>query len=166
MALHIEAFDAGHEAALKDFNRRIAAAGSSWRFPESPVPSWLARVPDSAVFQEFFVATDGALVRGAYALQHRPARIGDDELAIGAWYLPISEGSIDKKHALVATLLLRDALRREPLSYGLGMEGMESQLSKLAAALRCERRLVPFFARVENGVALVLALAMGPFVDS
>jgi len=151
MGLQIQAFDGTRSEAVKAFNQRMAAGGSSWQFPESPVPSWLARVPGSAVFQEFFVAADGEVVRGAYALQRRPARVGDEELSIGAWYLPVSEGSVDPKHALVATLLMRDALRREPLSHGLGMDGMDSQLSKLVGSLRCDRRLVPFFVRVEHG---------------
>jgi hypothetical protein len=151
MALQIQPFDVSRADGVKDFNRRLAAGGSTWQFPESPVPSWLARVDGSPVFQEFFVAADGPIVRGAYALQRRPARIGDEEQPIGAWYLPISEGSVDAKHALVATLLMRDALRREPLSYGLGMDGMDSQASKLAGAMRCERLLVPFFVRIERG---------------
>jgi hypothetical protein len=151
MPLSIQPFDAARTDAVREFNRRMAAGGSLWKFPESPVPSWLARVDESPVYQEFFVAAEGDVVRGAYALQRRPARIGEEELTLGAWYLPVSEGSIDPKHALVATLLMRDALRREPLSYGLGMDGMDSQASKLAGAMRCERRLVPFFARVENG---------------
>ncbi len=151
MALQIQPFDAGHSEAVRAFNRRMAEGGSRWQFPESPVPNWLARAPDSPVFQEFFVATDAEVVRGAYALQHRPARIGDEELLLGAWYLPISEGAVDPKYALVATLLIRDVLRREPLSYGLGMDGMDSQLSKLAGVMRCERRLVPFFVRIESG---------------
>lgn len=151
MALQLHVFDAARSEAVKAFNRRMVAGGSTWQFPESAVPNWLARVEGSAVFQEFFVAADAELVRGAYALQRRPARIGDEELSIGAWYLPVSEGAVDPKHALVAMLLMRDALRREPLSYGLGMDGMDSQLSKLAGALRCERRLVPFFVRIEHG---------------
>jgi hypothetical protein len=155
MPLRIHPFENAHVAAVKDFNRRIAAGGSTWQFPESPVPSWLAPQPGSPVYQEFFLASDGDVVRGAYALQRRPACIGGEGVSLGAWYLPISEGAVDPKHALVATLLMRDALRREPLSYGLGMDGMESQLSKLAGAMRCERRLVPFFVRIERGERFV-----------
>ena len=151
MPLAIQPFEAARAEAVKDFNRRMAAGGSSWQFPENPVPGWLARVEGSPVFQEFFVATDGDVVRGAYALQRRLARIGDQDVPLGAWYLPISEGAIDCRHALVATLLMRDALRREPLSFGLGMDGIDSQLSKLAGMLRCERRPVPFFVRIEHG---------------
>jgi hypothetical protein len=151
MPLRIQPFDPSHCEAVQAFNRRMLEGGSRWQFPESPVPNWLAPTPASPVFQEFFVACDGEQVRGAYALQHRPARIGDEELSLGAWYLPISEGAVDPRHVLVATLLIRDVLRREPLSYGLGMDGMDSQLSKLAGVMRCERRLVPFFVRVERG---------------
>ena len=151
MGLSIRPFEAERAEAVRAFNRRMAEGGSSWKFPEDPVPTWLARVDGSPVFQEFFLAVDGEVVRGAYALQRRLARIGADELPVGAWYLPISEGVVDPRQALVATLLLRDALRREPLSYGLGMDGMDSPLSRLAQVLRCERRIVPCFVRVERG---------------
>jgi hypothetical protein len=151
MAIAIQPFEPGHCDAVADFNRRLAAAGSHWRFPEHPEPSWLARASGSPVFQEFFVASDGGAVRGTYALQHRPAAIGGEELPVGCFYLPISEGMIDRRFALVAALLLRDALRREPLSYAVGMPGVESQAGKLVAALGCERRTVPFFVRVERG---------------
>jgi hypothetical protein len=151
MPLSIQPFDAARTDAVKDFNRRMGAAGSRWQFPESPVPSWLAPAEGSPVFQEFFVAAEADAVRGAYALQHRPAVINGAEQAIGAWYLPISEGTIDSKYALVAAQLVRDATRREPLSFGLGMDGVDSQLSKLVAILHHERRVVPFFVCIEQG---------------
>ncbi len=151
MAIAIKPFAESHLEALAAFNRRMAAAGSRWQFPERPEPSWFARAEGSPVFQEFFLALDGETVRGGYALQHRTASFGGEERPIGAWYQPISEGSVDPEHALVAIQLLRDALRREPLCFGLGLEGLGSQLSKLVASLRCELRLIPFFVRIENG---------------
>jgi hypothetical protein len=151
MALRIVPFETAHCGAVKDFNRRLAAGGSTWQFPESPLPGWLAPEEGDGVYQEFFLAADGDVVRGAYALQHRGASFGGEEQTIAAWYLPISEGAVDPKHSLVATLLIRDVLRREPLSYGLGMDGIDSQLSKLTAAMRCELRLVPFLVRIERG---------------
>jgi hypothetical protein len=151
MPLRVQPFLVGLEAAVKDFNRRMSAAGSRWQFPESSVPSWLAPAEGSPIFQDFFVAADGDVVRGAYALQRRPALLAGEEHAIGAWYLPISEGIVDRRHALVAPQLLRDAIQRAPLSFGLGMDGMDSQLSKLVGSLCCERRPVPFFARIEQG---------------
>lgn len=151
MAIAIQPFEPGHCGAVADFNRRLAAAGSRWSFPEHPEPSWLARAAGSAVFQEFFVALDGPSVRGVYALQHRPAALGGEERSVGCWYLPISEGAIDRRHALVAACLLGDALRRAPLSYGIGFPGLDSPAGRLLGALGCERRLVPFFVRIEHG---------------
>src|SRR5262245_64919642 len=92
MGIAIQPFDASHCGAVADFNRRLAAGGSRWKFPEHPEPSWLARAAGSAVFQEFFVAVEGECVRGVYALQHRPVALAGEELAGGCWYLPISEG--------------------------------------------------------------------------
>jgi hypothetical protein len=151
MAISIQPFDPSRSSAIADLNRRMAAGGSTWQFPEHPDPGSFAREAGSPVFQELFVAVDGAAVRGGYTLQHRPAAFGSDERLIGTWYQPISEGSVDPKHSLVAIQLLRDALRREPLCFGLGLEGPDSQLAKLATTLRCELRLIPFFVRVQNG---------------
>jgi len=151
VSIKIQPFEVSRAPAIVDLNRRMAAAGSIWRFPERPEPSWFARAEGSPVFQEFFLAVEGEAVRGGYALQHRPASFRGEVRSIGQWYQPISEGSVDPKHALVAIQLLRDAIRREPLCFGLGMEGLGSQLSKLAARLGCELGLVPFFVRIENG---------------
>ena len=151
MAIAIQPFDASHCGAVADFNRRLAAAGSRWRFPEHPEPSWLARAAGSAVFQEFFVAVEGECVRGVYALQHRPVAIAGEELAGGCWYLPISEGAIEPRYALVAARLLRDAMRREPLSYTVGLPSADTQAGELIRALGCRLRSVPFFVRIENG---------------
>jgi hypothetical protein len=147
--IRIQPFDTTRRAALADLNRRMAAAGSSWQFPD---PRGCALGPSGGpVFQEFFLAVDGPVVRGGYTLQHRGACFRDEERRIGSWYQPISEGSVDPKYSLVAIQMLRDAFRREPLCFGLGLEGLDSPLSKLAATLRCELRLVPFFVRIQNG---------------
>jgi hypothetical protein len=151
MPIKIQPFDPSRVEAIADLNRRLAAAGSVWQFPERPEPSWFARAEGSPVFQELFLALDGETVRGGYAFQHRPASFRGEVCPIGQWYQPISEGSVDPKHALVAIQMMRDAMRREPLCFGLGMEGPDSQLAKLATTLRCELRLVPFFVRIENG---------------
>jgi hypothetical protein len=151
MAISIQPFDPSRIEAIADLNQRMAAGGSRWQFPERPDPSSLVREAGSPVFQEFLLAVDGPVVRGGYALQHRTAAFRDEERPIGSWYQPISEGSVDPRYSLVAIQLLRDAFRREPLCFGLGLEGLDSQLSKLAATLRCELRLIPFFVRVQNG---------------
>ena len=71
MAIRIEPFAAGRSAAVVAFNRRMAARGASWQFPERPDPGWLSRREGNPLFQEFFLACEGEAVRGAYVLQHR-----------------------------------------------------------------------------------------------
>jgi hypothetical protein len=151
VAVSIQLFGPEHTEAVGDFNRRLQERGSDWRFPDSHEPSWLARNNGSATFQEFYVAADGDGVRGAYALQRRPAAIDGEPLEIGTWYLPISEGAVDPRYALVAMLMMRDALRRAPVSFCLGMNGVDSAVAKLGARLGCEPWPVPFFARIQNG---------------
>ena len=151
MPIRFHSFEASHVGAVAAFNARLGAAGSDWRFPGEPLPSWLAPVEGSPVFQEFVLALEGDAVRGAYALQHRPASIGGEEQPLETWYLPISEGSVDPRHALIGMQLARDALRRAPVSFCLGMNGMTSPLAELMARLGSILRPVPFFARIENG---------------
>ena len=151
MSIRIQRFEPHHSGAVADFNRRLAAAGSTWQFPEQPVPGWLARAEASPVFQEFLLALEGEVVRGAYALQHRPAAIAGGIEPVETWYLPISEGAIDPHFTLVAMQIVRDALRRAPLSFCIGMNGAASPLALLLSRFGYAPRPVPFFVRIENG---------------
>ena len=151
MAIRIAPFDAGHGAAVAAFNRRMAEHGSTWHFPECPEPSWLPRREGDPLFQEFFLACDGSEVHGAYALQHRAAALRGGVQACANWYLPISEGFVDPRFAMVAPSLLRDVLRRQPANFVLGMNGIDSALTQLAMRFGFEPRLLPSFVRIEHG---------------
>jgi hypothetical protein len=151
MAIVVAPFEAHRTAAVEAFNRRLADAGSRWRFPEQPRPRWLAPIEGSATYQQFLLAIEGAHVRGGYALQRRPAGVGDETLPLENWYLVVSEGSVDPCHSLVGSLLVRDALLRAPLSFCLGMSGVGSPLARIADRFGCRPRVVPFFARIESG---------------
>jgi hypothetical protein len=151
MAIQIEPFDAGRSAAVVEFNRRMAAHGSSWQFPERPEPSWLARQEGDSLFQEFFLASDGEAIRGAYALQHRAIALRGVQQPCANWYLPISEGFVDPRFAMVAPSLLRDLLRRHPANFVLGMNGIDSGLTQLARRFGFEPRLLPSFVRIQHG---------------
>ena len=151
MAIKIEPFGTGRSAAVVEFNRRMAAHGSSWRFPERPEPSWLAHREGNPLFQEFFLACDGERVHGGYALQHRAIALRGVEQESANWYLPISEGFVDPRFAMVAPSLLRDVLRRQPANFVLGMNGSDSALAQLARRFGFEPRLLSSFVRIQNG---------------
>jgi hypothetical protein len=150
-AMRVEPFTRDHVSAVQAFNRRLAVGGVDWRFPEDPVPTWLARTEHSPVFQEYLLLTDGEHVRGAYALKHQDASVRGELLRVGCSYWMLSEGTINKAYALVASRLLQDAVRREPLLFAVGMEGGDTPIVRLLRASGWRLTGVPFSFKVING---------------
>jgi len=151
MALVIQPYRPEHEAAVQEFNDRLQRGVDDpnlvfYRFAE---PKWLPKGAGSNLFQEYFVATDGRMVRGGYALKTQEFRFPDGAVrAIGYYHHPLSEGIVDKSFAVVGTLLLRDAMTRSPLLYCLGMGGYDRALPKMLIGLGWTHFLVPFFFKV------------------
>jgi hypothetical protein len=131
--------------AVAAFNERLAAGGVPWRFPTSSVPVWLPRLPDRNIYQQFFLALDGpGTVRGGYSIKHQLYRIGGQERSIGQIALPLSEGVIDRRYAMVGTQLLLHALRQQPLMYALGMGGQNEPITHLVRAAGWRVTTLPF----------------------
>ena len=139
-----------HEPAVQAFNRRLAAAGITYAFPASCRPTWLPPEPGERLYQEMFLALDGAVVRGGYILKHQDFTIAGTTRSVGAFQLPLSEGIVDRAFAPIGVQLLRDALRRQPLMYTLGIGSREEAAARLLAAARFIIRPVPFYFRVER----------------
>lgn len=119
-------------------------------------PRWLPRSAGSRIFNEYFVALDGGVVRGGYALKTQEFLFPDGQVrSIGYYHHPLSEGIANKAHAIVGTLLLRDAIQRAPLLYCLGMGGYENPLPQMLVRLGWTHCLVPFFFRVMNASAFL-----------
>ena len=153
MAIVIQPYRAEHESAVADFNLRLREAGEDentvfYRWAE---PRWLARTAESGTYNEFFVAVDGGVVRGGYALKTQEFSFPDGQTrSIGYYHHPLSEGIVNKAHAIVGTLLLRDAMQRASLLYCLGMGGYDNPLPQMLVRLGWAHCLVPFFFRVIN----------------
>jgi hypothetical protein len=153
MAIVIQPYRPEHEPAVAEFNQRLRHAGEDenmvfFRWAE---PRWLPRTAESRIYNEFFVAVDGGIVRGGYALKTQPFFFPDGQIrGIGYYHHPLSEGIVNKAHAIVGTLLLRDAMQRAPLLYCLGMGGYDNPLPQMLVRLGWAHCLVPFFFRVVN----------------
>ena len=153
MAIVIQPYRPEHEPAVADFNQRLRQAGEDenlvfYRWSE---PRWLPRTAESRIYNEFFVAVDGGIVRGGYALKTQDFFFPDAQIrSIGYYHHPLSEGIVNKAHAMVGALLLRDAMQRAPLLYCLGMGGYDRPLPKMLVRLGWTHCLVPFFFRVVN----------------
>jgi hypothetical protein len=148
-SITIREYAAEQVEAVRQFNERLAAGGAAMRFPLSPVPEWLPKLAGRRLYQELYLAVDeSAAVHGAYLLKHQDFWIGERVAAIADFHLPISEGVVNKSYPQVGVQLLRDALQRQPLLYGLGIGGYAESLTRLLMAAGWAASSVPFFFRV------------------
>jgi len=153
MAIVIQPYRPEHEKAVANFNQRLRQAGEDENmvFYPSAEPRWLPRSAASRIYNEYFVAVDGGIVRGGYALKTQDFFFPDRRIrSIGYYHHPLSEGIVNKAHAIVGTLLLRDAMQRAPLLYCLGMAGYDRPLPQMLVRLGWAHCLVPFFFRIVN----------------
>jgi hypothetical protein len=153
MAIVIQPYRPEHEPAVAEFNQRLRQAGADenmvfYRWAE---PRWLPRTAVSRIYNEYFVAVDDGIVRGGYALKTQDFLFPDGQIrSIAYYHHPLSEGIVSKAHAIVGTLLLRDAMQRAPLLYCLGMGGYDNPLPQMLIRLGWNHCLVPFFFRIVN----------------
>jgi hypothetical protein len=159
MSINIREYTDDHVEAVRRFNERLRTGGLNMHFFESCVPHGLAKLPGRKLYEEHFLALEGPVVRGAYGLKHQDFWIAGRAVSIADFWLPISEGTVDKTYAPVGVALLLDAQRRQPLLYGLGMGGYDEALVRLLAASRWRTWTVPFFFRVVHPAAFLRNLA-------
>lgn len=153
MAIIIQPYRAEHELAVADFNQRLRQGNADGNlvFYRRAEPHWLPRLAESRIYNEYFVAIDGSIARGGYALKTQDFLFPDGQVrAIGYYHHPLSEGIVNKAHAMVGTMLLRDAIQRSPLLYCLGMGGYDNPLPQMLIRLGWTHCPVPFFFRVSN----------------
>ncbi|HEX9006689.1 MAG TPA: hypothetical protein VF889_05310, partial [Bacteroidota bacterium] len=132
MRLSIVPYTADRVEAVKEFNRRLKTGGSTWRLTESHIPDWLPKSGGLDLYQEYFLAVDEcASVHGGYALKQQLFNVNGREITLGVCRMPISEGIVNPAYGLVGAILLRDALRRQPLLYALGMGGLDTPYARL-----------------------------------
>jgi hypothetical protein len=152
MQLRIETYRPEDVEGVRELNRRLNEGGEPVRFPESPVPSWLPPRDGAPLWQELFVVRDQQAVRGGYILKPQPFWVDGEERLIADYQLPVSEGTVDSRFGLVGLMTVKDALRRHPLLFGLGMGGTEEAVAKLLRILKFRMVPCPFLFRVVRPV--------------
>jgi hypothetical protein len=151
MSIVIQPFREEHERAVQAFNQRLVTATSDpdLVFYEHSVPHWLPKIEGSPLYNEYFVALEDDVIRGAYALKHDRVHIaGQGECAVACYHHPLSEGIVNRSYSTVGSLLLRDAVRRQPELYALGMGGYDRPLPRMLKAMGWTLGLVPFYFRI------------------
>jgi hypothetical protein len=150
MAVSIRELCADDTDAVGQFNARLASAGVSFRFPTAPSELPRADRVGDAPYQTAYVLTDGSAVRGGYILKQERIFAGGEWVSAGNYQLPLSEGIIDRRYAMVGLQLIKDALARQSRLYSLGMGGTARPLPQLLSRLGWAVSEVPFLFRVEH----------------
>lgn len=146
MAIEITPYLSQHEAAVGDFNARLAAAGADWAFYDKARPEWLPTGVSDNTWRDYFVAVeDGSAVRGAYCLRTQRFLFQGEPVEASSIQGPISEGLIDKRFGMLAFHMIRDMEQRAPRLFGWGSsERMLAVLRKL----RWREFRTPFLLRL------------------
>jgi hypothetical protein len=139
------------EPAVKAFKQRLQVGGEKqWRIPETHAQRFPKRNGRNP-YQEFFLAWHDGQVRGGYLLTHSRFAVGGEIVSVACGpQLNLSEGLVDPAYSMVGVIQLQDALRRQPLMFGLGMGGMNAPLTNLFNAMGWQSFPVTFYFRVES----------------
>ena len=137
------------EQEVRAFNERLQTAGveyGSCPLPHEPrLPKATVRHP----YQEYFVTVHEGVVHGGYVLTHsRFAIRGEMVFSRLRATAELSEGIVDQRYSMIGVIQLQEALRQQPLMYGLGMAGINGPLSRLFAAMGWTVLSVPLLFRV------------------
>jgi hypothetical protein len=139
--------------AIRQFNARLAQGGVSFAFSAAPSELVHEESAGDAPYQTAYVLSDGSAVRGGYILKPERIFAGGEWISAGNYQLPLSEGIIDRKYAMVGLQLIKDALSRQPRLYCLGMGGTARPLPQLLKRLGWAVSEVPFLFRIEHAGA-------------
>ncbi len=148
MPIRFETYRPEQVAAVADFNRRIANA-TPHRAPLTAKSRWIPPIEGSRLKEEYILAMDEDVVRGAYTVKSQLFQVGGQRKTLGTWYVPISEGIVDRKYGLIGLQIARDVLEKQPLLFNLGV-GSEESISRMFRAMKWLHADVPMFMKVNR----------------
>jgi hypothetical protein len=152
VSIRIQTYTEEWSKAVAEFNRRVRPANAPFQLPETPAPLSLSKVGDRKTYQEVFLAVEDGCVRGAYTFKHQEFSVGGRIREVGMCRLPISEGIVDKRYNMVGVMLIKDAVRKQPFLYNLGIGNLEVVVARMVLAMGWRViRAIPFFFKVRNG---------------
>ena len=135
--------------AVLDFNERLRAGGSGFQLIRDDHGLDAAvTTPGNFIEQRQYVLLDDGVVRGGYRLIAQCADVAGRQEEVEFLQLPLSEGIVDPQYALTGVQILRDAMRRAPLMFALGIGSVDNPVSQILKAYRARLHPVPFFFRV------------------
>ena len=159
MGIRVERYRPSYVDAVRAFNSRLTARQAVPGFLlDEMAPTSDDRPP---LQREHFLAVEtGGEVRGGFMLQRQTFAIGGQLASVVNYQAPISEGIADRRYAYLGMLMVKEALRHDPLLFCLGMGSVAQPLPRLLAALGFSLRPVPFLVRVHRASRVLRTLPM------
>ena len=150
--IEIRPYTADLEGEVKAFNRRLVEAGVEFHFrlPETAASPLFPRLEGRKFFQERYLALEGPTVRGGYSMNRMEIAFRGEVVPVASSVEPIAEGTINKAYAMVGLELVRDAMKRSPMIYGLGIGGHGKPMARMFKALGWTLRTIPSYFRARR----------------
>jgi hypothetical protein len=139
------------EPAIRAFNGRLAAGGEAFQFPKTRADLATPADPGAALWTEVWVAREGDAIRGGFLLKHEMLVTRDKQQEVCNFQLPLSEGVVDRRYAMVGLSIAHQAIRQADALYCLGMGSMTRPLPRLLQRLGWCVEEVPFYFLVLHG---------------
>jgi len=149
MGIRIERHTVDHAAAVRAFNARLTAHDAVPGFLYDELPPAGPR-NGAPIVKDSFLAVEDSEVRGGFALYGQAFWIEGRRQRASNYRAPISEGIFDRRYAYLGMLMVKAALREDPLLFCVGMGGLAQPLPRLLAALDFKLHSVPFLFRIHR----------------
>lgn len=131
---------------INNFNKKLENHGISFRLP---IPSDKKENIEDLIFENKFILTENKKnVVAGYTLKSQFFQIKNDLYKIGYYYNPVTAGLFNKKYNICGIMLLKDAHKKYPDLFCLGMGGYSEALPRLLSSLNWRLQTVPFFFKI------------------
>jgi hypothetical protein len=126
------------------FNERLRLGGSALSL--SVHSDALTGPPEDGLpLRSLMVAEDSEEIRAGVVLYHNLMYVAGTPRRFCWIQMPLSEGIVDRSHAMAIVQLMRAAIEYEPLLISLGVGSTTEPWSRFAISLGWKHRFVPFF---------------------
>jgi hypothetical protein len=147
MALAIVKYAEEYAPGVVEFNRRLLAGGAP---PDRvwSIPVWLPPGPDAPLHNQYYLALENGVVRGAYALKFQDFEFHGTRRPVVFYHHPLSEGIVDKRYAGIGVAMLLPVLRANPMLFALGIGGYDWNFARMLVTLKWAHCTIPYCFRV------------------
>ena len=149
--------------AVLAFNERMRAAHAPADFllPDQPNNSHTLGTPPQAIDRTKFVVVDNDdQVHGGFLLMSQPGWLNGEIVEVANYQAPLSEGVVDSRYGMVDMHMLRYVQTHWPLTFAVGMEGVDRPLPRLLQAAGWRLYAVPFLFHVVRASRVLSELRM------